>query len=1092
MLGVLLVLPGSAAAAQVGTVSRLDGALVYRASAPAQLTIADSVDGTAVVFSDTGGEIAADDPDCVVTGGIATCPKLGLSAIRAYLSGAADTATVTEDDGALTRTVFGGPGSDTLTGGAGDDHLAGGDGAAADHDTLVGNEGADTLVAAGRGADTVQGDAGDDVISTNAVSSTVNDVSCGDGADTWEADYYDAATVADCESRVAGQYRAVVTLSGAGAIWSDDRGADCSPTACNLDRGTDAHLHALPPAGLRFSGWGGGCQGPLRRFTLTAVQSAQTCSAQTVAFDTLLANPGAEDGDADATTVPGWTTTPGYTQHRYGDADFPDAAATGAIHGEDQFFFAGAVDSGTATQTVDVAASAASIDAGRGRVHLSADLGGYAGQADSATVTATFLGTAGPLGTPLTVGPVTVGDRNGQTGLQPRDAVAYAPAGTRSIRVAITATRVDGSDNDGYADDVGLTLADADPAPDVRTGQPTFVTPYQLWLNGDWTVRTAGSATEWFDYGTTPGYGYRTDSRQGSYAAGDTPALSLRVHDLVPGTTFHYRHVVQDASGVNYGPDVAVTLPQPNARTSCTDTMTRGATSFAYTLCGVPDLDQVRHYQLPGDGYNFCAPTSTTDFMAYLSARGEDLRPDPLDFTLPANFAAGSSAIWTMGTGMGTTASGGTHDLGFLTGLHGWLAKGQAGDTLTTARFEGGKAGIVSVPELRDAALAQELVIPVLGFYSPDASGTYQRVGGHVVAMVGLSGPNSGLSGEIVINDPYSVAVDDDVQTPYAAERFQLGRFTGPIGDGTDTTLPQLLDYGYQADGLVTLIDEFFTIAPARVAVSTGHGGFGLATPHWPVPGSRVPVQERVRVSGPDVTDVALPAGGDRAAVLQQGSDRVRGVDLVTHRVSTLATVAGAHALAAGGARLFVAGSRGITALAADGHVLATAKLAGAAHATIAFDAAHGQLAALVPGQASVHLYSAGLKSAGRATVPGAALRGSGAAQLAVGAAGQLLVHRDGAGVLAVSGGASRSTPGRPHFATRTLSKARRTRGLAVTPGGNLLVSEKGRLVELTLAGKRLKGSRFTGLEGGPVLAITQSSPLAPEGADRAIDTALP
>ena len=83
----------------------------------------------------------------------------------------------------------------------------------------------------------------------------------------------------------------------------------------------------------------------------------------------------------------------------------------------------------TASQTVDVSGSAAAIDANSQAVSLSGDLGGYATQDDSMTVTATFLSASGGALGSLTIGPVTQADRNGQTTLLPRSGSGHLPAG---------------------------------------------------------------------------------------------------------------------------------------------------------------------------------------------------------------------------------------------------------------------------------------------------------------------------------------------------------------------------------------------------------------------------------------------------------------------------------------------------------------------------------------------------------------------------------------------------------------------------------------------------------------------------------------
>ncbi len=182
----------------------------------------------------------------------------------------------------------------------------------------------------------------------------------------------------------------------------------------------------------------------------------------------LILNPGAEatPGSAEAgaqTDIPQWTTSTGFEAVPYELGNgFPDTVESDRIHGETNFFSGGAnTDGATASQDIDVSGAAAEIDAGGVTATLDALLGGYADQSDSAAVTATFLATAdgAPLGDPAVVGPVTVDDREGNTRLDPRTTTVAVPAGTRTIRVTITATRVDGAYNDGYADNLSLTLA---------------------------------------------------------------------------------------------------------------------------------------------------------------------------------------------------------------------------------------------------------------------------------------------------------------------------------------------------------------------------------------------------------------------------------------------------------------------------------------------------------------------------------------------------------------------------------------------------------------------------------------------------------
>ena len=188
----------------------------------------------------------------------------------------------------------------------------------------------------------------------------------------------------------------------------------------------------------------------------------------------LIVNGGAEvgTGSSDSATtapapIPGWTTTPNFTEHTYdpaGSQNFPDANASAAIGGGSQFFAGGPANGAgntmeTATQTADVSAGAAEIDSGGVAATLSADLGGFSSQEDQATVTAAFLGAAGQQLGALTIGPVTAEDRGGTTEFLPRTGPSTVPLGTRTIRVTMTALKFAGAYNDAYLDNIALSLS---------------------------------------------------------------------------------------------------------------------------------------------------------------------------------------------------------------------------------------------------------------------------------------------------------------------------------------------------------------------------------------------------------------------------------------------------------------------------------------------------------------------------------------------------------------------------------------------------------------------------------------------------------
>ncbi len=153
------------------------------------------------------------------------------------------------------------------------------------------------------------------------------------------------------------------------------------------------------------------------RATTTAATAMTTAAAATSQLSNQLVD---GDGSAascsqsgyDETTDPGWTITSGdpnlvcYTN----DGGFPDSSAPGAQPGNG-YFTGGQRGSSSMTQTVNVAADAAAIDAGTATYNLSGWLGGYSSQNDRADVVATFLNSSGGAVGSTQIGPVTAADR---------------------------------------------------------------------------------------------------------------------------------------------------------------------------------------------------------------------------------------------------------------------------------------------------------------------------------------------------------------------------------------------------------------------------------------------------------------------------------------------------------------------------------------------------------------------------------------------------------------------------------------------------------------------------------------------------------
>jgi hypothetical protein len=200
----------------------------------------------------------------------------------------------------------------------------------------------------------------------------------------------------------------------------------------------------------------------------------------------LVVNGDAETGVASdsGAVVPtaGWTTTAGqFTEVLYSSSGFPGTDFAAKIGGGKNFFAGGPdPDNGisSATQLVSVASYAGAIDAGTEPVTLSALIGGYATQNDNATISATFLdANNAPIGTALGIGPVDSTARAGITTLLPETSSGTVPAGTRSISLSIVMTRTDGAYDDGYVDNVSLTLGAVTTAPTTPAANAPVAAP---------------------------------------------------------------------------------------------------------------------------------------------------------------------------------------------------------------------------------------------------------------------------------------------------------------------------------------------------------------------------------------------------------------------------------------------------------------------------------------------------------------------------------------------------------------------------------------------------------------------------------------
>lgn len=193
----------------------------------------------------------------------------------------------------------------------------------------------------------------------------------------------------------------------------------------------------------------------------------------------LISNPGAEAGLASpynnlVVPVPNWTGTGGFTAVQYRTPPcnlpclpgLPETNDPGPPNRGVNMFAGGSNDfeDTYGTQIVDVSNAASIIDMFHVNFVLSGWFGGYLNQKDNAELDATFeTGSGKSLGT-VSVGSVMLADRidangNYYTGLLFRSTSGVIPTGTRKIDLQLTMHGLNGSENDGYADNLSLVAS---------------------------------------------------------------------------------------------------------------------------------------------------------------------------------------------------------------------------------------------------------------------------------------------------------------------------------------------------------------------------------------------------------------------------------------------------------------------------------------------------------------------------------------------------------------------------------------------------------------------------------------------------------
>ncbi len=199
-------------------------------------------------------------------------------------------------------------------------------------------------------------------------------------------------------------------------------------------------------------------------------------TAQVITYGSnLIVNPGAESGSdlgGGQSAISGWAIasgpvgTDGFTGQSWFTTGgvFPTYNSPGPLPLSTRgniFFYGGnssTISGARQTASSPSLALVGDIDAGRAAYDLNGWLGGYSTQEDNAVLGLLFLNASGGAVGTAAIGPVTAADRSGVTGMLFRQTKGIVPVGTRSIQITLTMTRLEGINNDGYADNLSLIL----------------------------------------------------------------------------------------------------------------------------------------------------------------------------------------------------------------------------------------------------------------------------------------------------------------------------------------------------------------------------------------------------------------------------------------------------------------------------------------------------------------------------------------------------------------------------------------------------------------------------------------------------------
>lgn len=368
----------------------------------------------------------------------------------------------------------------------------------------------------------------------------------------------------------------------------------------------------------------------------------------------------------------------------------------------------------------------------------------------------------------------------------------------------------------------------------------------------------------------------------------------------------------------------------------------------SYTNGFMPDFDQRRQPGplffdgmnfipipdgLPGNGANYCSPTSHVNIMGYLANHGfPALMPGgaATSWGSQTNYERATDAMQEMGVFMQTDPESGTTCCGF-SGIVAYLDAHAPGKFIVSEQV----ADDFYAPTMGDIAFGAVIggfVNIMVGWFENTGINTWQKTGGHVVTMVGLEGWCGAppASRKIKIRDPGNDSSNLMAQSTFANNVYTLQQLPGFFDSNGTEGLPVYLQRTYErmlnyntSDGRIGLINGYRAVLPKYGVTLTPppSQSLQLLNPIRPTH-STVPAVQNIAI--PELSRICwLEIAADGFSIYCTGADsagtpdpRVFRVNRSTGEVETVYTgIAPTHIACGRGRDLYIADGPTLTKL---------------------------------------------------------------------------------------------------------------------------------------------------------------------------------